>query len=278
MKDKMATLTKYSPVSEKELHIIIQKEMDAVEEGLRLLQYEYPSGKGILDFLCIDSGGRLVIIEVKLHGDENILFQALRYFSDIDKNRYLIATLFSKESINLDESPRIILIAEGFSEDLRRLSTLVIPEVGLLEYSSVVLPNGDKGIIYHSVSLPTISRPPAEPKTLEKLLEYLRNENLKALVAKLRHTVKNLGKGIDEYATQGYIGYKHSSGRQFAYIRIMRQSIELGSHIINEKKQLLDYEGVVLDDINADYSEILQKIKTAFVNLGGKLSDEDQKP
>lgn len=58
----------------------------------------------------------------------------------------------------------------------------------------------------------------------------------------------------------------------------MRQSIELGSHIINEKKQLLDYEGVVLDDINADYSEILQKIKTAFVNLGGKLSDEDQKP
>jgi hypothetical protein len=157
----MATLTKYAPLSEKELHIIIQKEIDAVEEGLRLLQYEYPSGKGILDFLCIDSGGRLVIIEVKLHEDENILFQALRYFSDIDKNRYLIATLFSKESINLDESPRIILIAERLSEDLRRLSTLVIPEVELLEYSSVILPDGDKGIVYHSVSLPTISRPPA---------------------------------------------------------------------------------------------------------------------
>jgi hypothetical protein len=276
--EKMATLTKFTPLSEKELHIIIQKEIDAVEEGLKLLQYEYPSGKGILDFLCIDSGGRLVIIEVKLHEDENILFQALRYFSDIDKNRYLIATLFSKESINPEELPRIVLIAEKFSEDLRRLSTLVNPEVELLEYSSVILPNGDKGIIYHSVSLPTISQPPAEPKTIEKLLEYLRNENLKPLVEKLRHTVKNLGKGIDEYATSGYIGYKHYSGKLFAYIRIMRKTIELGSHIINEKKQLLDYEGVVLGDINADYSEILQKIKASFVNLGGNLSEEDQKP
>ena len=31
----MTTLTKYVPLSEKELHIIIQKELDAVEEGLR---------------------------------------------------------------------------------------------------------------------------------------------------------------------------------------------------------------------------------------------------
>jgi predicted transport protein len=157
------------------------------------------------------------------------------------------------------------------------LSPLVIPEVQLLEYSSVVLPNGNKGIIYHLVSLPTINRPPAKPKTIDKLLEYLRDENLKPLVTKLRPAVKNLGKGIDEYATQGYISYKHSSGRQFAYISIMRQSIELGSHIINEKKQLLDFEGVTLDDVNADYSEIFQKIKTAFVNLGGKLSEEEQK-
>jgi predicted transport protein/Holliday junction resolvase-like predicted endonuclease len=267
----MSILKRYTPQNEKELHTLIQKELDAIEEGLDLLQYEYSSGKGILDFLCADSGGRLVIVEVKLHEDENILFQALRYFSDIDKNRYLIATLFSGKQVNTEESPRIILIAEKFSEDLRRLSTLVVPEVELLEYSSVILPNGDKALVYHSVSLPTVARLPAEPKTIEKLIEYLRNEDLKPLLAKIRHAVKNIGKGIDEYATQAYIGYKHASGRQFAYIKIHRQSIELGAHIIDEKKQLLDYEGELLEDVDSDYSEILQKVKTSFINLGGKV-------
>lgn len=259
------------PKSEKELQTLIQKELDAIEEGLELLQHEYPSGRGILDFLCADSGGRLVIIEVKLHEDENVLFQALRYFSDIDKNRYLIATLFSGKQINIEESPRIILFAEKFSEDLKRLSTLVVPEVELLEYSTVILPDGDKAIVYHPVSLPTVVRLPAEPKTIEKLIEYLRDENLKPLLTKIRHEVKNIGKGIEEYATQGYIGYKHSSGRQFAYIRILRKSIEFGAHIIDEKKQLLDYERILLEDADADYSEIFQKVKAAFVNLGGKI-------
>ena len=267
----MPTLKKYIPQSEKELHALIQKELDAIEQELELLQDEYPSGRGILDFLCVDSGGRLVIVEVKLHEDENVLFQALRYFSDIDKDRYLIATRFSGKQINPEESPRVILIAEKFSEDLRRLSTLVVPEVELLEYSSMVLPGGDKAIVYHSVSLPAVARPPAEPKTIEKLVEYLRDESLKSLLTKIRHAIKSLGKGIEEYATQGYIGYKHSSGRQFAYIRVLRKSIEFGAHIIDEKKQLLDLERVLLEDVNADYSETFQKVKTAFVNLGGKL-------
>ena len=96
----MSTLKKYVPESEAELHLLIQAELDAIEEGLELLQHEYPSGKGILDFLCVDSGGRLVIVEVKLHEDENVLFQGLRYYSDIDRNRYLIANLFPLRHVN----------------------------------------------------------------------------------------------------------------------------------------------------------------------------------
>ena len=171
----------------------------------------------------------------------------------------------------MEESPQVILIAEKFSEDLKRLSTLVVPEVELLEYSTVIVPDGDKAIIYHSVSLPSPVTPHAEPKTIEKLIEYLRDENLKPLLTKIRQEVKTIGKGIEEYATQGYIGYKHSNGRQFAYIRILRKSIEFGAHIIDEKKQLLDYERLLLEDADADYSEIFQKVKAAFVNLGGKI-------
>ena len=96
----MATFKKYKPKSEKELHHIIEKELDSLEEGLELLKYEMGTGTSIPDFLCVDSGGRIVIIEVKLHEDEYVLFQALKYYNEIDKNRYVIAQMFPDKKIN----------------------------------------------------------------------------------------------------------------------------------------------------------------------------------
>jgi hypothetical protein len=82
-----------------------------------------------------------------------------------------------------------------------------------------------------------------------------------------------MGQGIEEYATQNYIGYKHSSGRQFAYVRILRTAFELGAHIIDQDKRLLDYEGTRIQTGEEDYSDTLEKIRTALVNLGGKLEE-----
>jgi hypothetical protein len=265
----MATLKKYYPQSEAELHMIIQAELDAIEEGLELLQHEYPSGKGILDFLCADSDHRLVIIEVKLHVDENILFQALRYYGDIDKNRYVVARLFADKDVNPEDPPRIILIAERFSEDIRRLSTLVRLDIELLEYSVVTLPTGEKGILYHPVS--PVPPPPPGPKPIEWLLNYLKEESLKPLLQEIRQAVKGIGKGIEEYAAQDYIAYKHTSGRQFAYIWPRRRYFDFGANIVDEDRRLLDYEGIRIETGDEDYSEVLAKVKTSFINLGGKL-------
>jgi len=135
----------------------------------------------------------------------------------------------------------------------------------------VTLPDDTRGIIYHPVSLPIGVRPPPEVKTVDKLLEYLKEDSLKPTVARIRHDIRSLGKGIEEYATQGYIGYKHTSGRQFAYIKIHRKAIEFGAHVIDENKQLLDYEGMRIESDGEDYSELLEKAKAAFINLGGKI-------
>jgi len=94
----MATLKKIKLKNEKELHSVIEKEFDALEEGLTILKYEFAMSKGVPDFLCADSGGRLVIIEVKLQEDENILFQGLRYYNEIDKDRYVIAKMFQERT------------------------------------------------------------------------------------------------------------------------------------------------------------------------------------
>ena len=92
------------PRNEKELHSVIGKEIDALEEGLVILRYEFALAKGTPDFLCVDSGGRLVIIEVKLQEDENIVFQGLRYYSEIDQIRYVIAKTFSAKKINPEDT------------------------------------------------------------------------------------------------------------------------------------------------------------------------------
>ncbi len=110
----MPTFRKYIPKSEKELHTIIEKDLDSLEEGLELLKYEMGLGTGIPDFLCVDSGGRLVIIEVKLHEDEYALFQALKYYNEIDKHRYVIAQMFPDKKINANEHPRIIFDSGEF--------------------------------------------------------------------------------------------------------------------------------------------------------------------
>jgi len=266
-------LRPYLPESEAELHIIIKSDLEAIEEGLVLLQHEYPSAKGIIDLLCVDSGHRLVIIEVKLQEDENVLFQALRYFSDIDRDRYVIANHFSAYSIDPEQSPRIVIIAETISEDIRRLSTVVVPEIELLEYSVVEIPGDDKGIIYHSVSPPEITKIPTEPKTIDQLIDYVTNDRLKPVIDEMRQAIIRIGPGIEEYATQGYIGYKLASGRQFAFIQMYRKEVGFGVIVIDEDKQILDYVQSRISSPDEDYSDTLERIKKSFVNLGGKLSD-----
>lgn len=265
----MATLKKVKPKNEKELHSIIQKELDALEEGLELLKYEFGLSKGIPDFLCIDSGGRLVVIEVKLQEDENILFQALRYYNEIDKNRFIIAKGFSDKNINPEEHPRIILVAERFSDDIRRLSTLVIPDIELYEYTLLITPNGKEGICYHPVSLPKTEEVPPKPKSIEEIKRYITKDSLNPTFDKVIKEIKGIGKDIEHYTTTEYVGFKYR-GRQISYIWPHRKSFDIAVANIDEEGSGLGYESIRIETGTEDYKELIKKIKNSFVNLGGK--------
>lgn len=269
----MVTLKSYEPESEKELHDIIEQEIDALEGGLRVLKHEISLEGGIPDFLCADSGERLTIIEVKLQEDENILFQALRYYSEIDKKRFEIAKHYPTEKIKPNEHPRVILIAKHFSEDVKRLSTLVRPDVELYEYTTVKDSTSKIGIIFHNVSLPTIDETLSEPVSIKNHRDYITKEELKPIFDRIREEITNVGKESNEYSVNQYIGYKFK-GRQFAWIAVQRKSFDVGSHIIDEKGQILDYKSIRInspEDIKSEsYREVLERIKKSFQNLGGK--------
>jgi hypothetical protein len=265
----MAKFIKYVPQKEKELHEIIKTNLNLLEDEFRLMQYEYPTETGIIDLLCVDGEGRIVIIEVKLHEDEGILFQALKYYSVINNIRYQLAKNFEKYKINPEFSPRIVLIAEGFSEDIKRLAILVIPEVELFEYTTIKFEDSEKGIIFHSVSLPIEISEPAKPPTIERLIENLKNKILLPLLEQARERIKLIGTGIDEYATQSYIGYRYSNGRQIGFIMTYRNSFRVGSTIIDEEKRLLRYEDKRIETIEDTYDNIIENICTSYINLSG---------
>ena len=265
----MAKFIKYVPPKEKELHEIIKTNLSSLEDELHLLQYELPTETGIIDLLCVDVEGRIVIIEVKLHEDEGILFQALRDYSVIDKIRYQLAKNFSKFKINPELSPRIVLIAEVFSEDIKRLATLVKPEVELFEYTTIKFEDSEKGIIFHSISLPIEIFEPTKPPTLERIIENMRNKKLLPLLEQARERIKQIGPGIDEYATQSYIGYRYSNGRQIGFIMTYRNAFRVGSNTVDEEKRLLRYEDKRIETIEDTFDNIIENIRTTYINLSG---------
>ncbi len=265
----MVTFENFDPKNEKELHSIIEKDLDSLEGGLILLKYEMTVGRGIPDFLCVDSGGRLVIIEVKVQEDENILFQALRYYADINKNRYVIANIFSQQNVNPKLTPRIVLIAKRFSDDIRMLGTLVVPDIELYEYITLKDSGEVQGIVYHPVSLPKVEESISDPLKVEDHREYITKEDLKPIFDKIREQVKSIHHTIEEYVTQSYVGYKFN-GRHLSWIAAQRKSFDLGTNIINEKGEVLDYESVRFKTGNEDYADIIEKIKESFKSLGGK--------
>jgi hypothetical protein len=265
----MATLSKANARTEKELHGIIQKELDALEEGLELIKYEFGTGQGIPDFLCADSGGRLTIIEVKLGEDEDVLFQAMRYYSPIDRDRYAIAKAFPESKIDPSSHPRIVLIAERFSDDLRRLCTLVHPDVELFEYSLLSTPDHKTGIYFHPVSLPRAEEEPSGQVGLEDLAEYITSKKMRELFETKVGQLSSLRLDIERYYTQSYVGFKFK-GRKIGYVWVMRKSFEMGASRVGENGRTLgDDVFITFKDGAEDDSKIIEQMQTSYVNLGG---------
>ena len=263
----MSIFNKFKPETERELHSIIEKEIELLEEGLVILKHEFALEKGTPDFVCVDSGGQLVIIEVKLNEDSNMLFQALRYYNEIDKKRYSFKEIFSDKTIDSTQHPRIILIAETVSDELKQLSTLVVPDVDIYEYTTLSSQDGLQGICYHPALLPKIEEPLPKPVTIEDLSEYITNESLKPLFDSIIKDVKKISEGIEEYATTGYVGFKYKN-RLIGWLTPNRKSFDFGVNVIDEDtKSILDQPSIRIKTGAENWDEIMEKIETTVKTL-----------
>ena len=77
----------------------------------------------------------------------------------------------------------------------------------LFEYSVITSKSGEKGIVFHPVTLPFDDAPPTQPKSITDLINYNTDQSMRELVEEIREKIKAIGHGIVEYPTQGYIGF-----------------------------------------------------------------------
>jgi len=107
--------------------------------GLKFLGKEYPTKDGRIDTLAIDEIGTPVIIEYKWGEKNNILSQGLFYMDWLKENKrlfnLLVADKLGKKNRVTWDSPRLILIAQGFDRYTLSAVRQVKNSVELIKYT-----------------------------------------------------------------------------------------------------------------------------------------------
>lgn len=107
--------------------------------GLRFLANEYSTKDGRMDTLAIDEIGTPVIIEYKWGEKDNILSQGLFYMDWLKENKrlydLLVADKLGKDIKVVWDSPRLLLVAQGFDRYTLSAVRQVKNSVELIKYT-----------------------------------------------------------------------------------------------------------------------------------------------
>ena len=246
IKDKRTIQIKPSSFStERELQRLFEQHLETLL-GVRFVASEATTGdrqRGRIDTLGLDQDGSPVIIEYKKATNENIINQGLFYLDWLIDHRgdftLRVQDTLGKE-VKIDWShPRLILIAESFSEYDKYAVNQIAKNIELWEYQRY----GDDFLYIHcfySVTKPSQPKQEGKLKAREKdgipsvEIEYSVESHLEgkpeAIVdtfLELREMIHGLDSegGISEKATKLYIAFRH--GKNFCEMWIQQSQIRM---------------------------------------------------
>lgn len=232
--------------NEKELQNMFEANLEELL-GARYVACEFTTGdrqRGRIDTLGIDQDGTPVIIEYKKTGKENVINQGLFYLDWLVDHKGDF-TLAAQEKLGNDieidwSSPRLILVAESFSEYDKYAVNRIGANIQLWTYRKY----GNDFLFLESIFATTNQKPLKKDKVESKeesseeqfdedivyTLEYHLSEKpneTKSLYDALREKIFafNNDGDIIEKPNKIYISYKH--GKNFCEVQIQTNSLKI---------------------------------------------------
>ncbi|MDW7755474.1 MAG: DUF5655 domain-containing protein [Brevefilum sp.] len=225
-------------LNEKQLQRLFESNLEKLL-GVRFIATEFFTGdrqKGRIDTLGLDQNGAPTIIEYKKSSKENVINQGLFYMDwlvDHKGDFTMEAQEMLGNQIEIDWSqPRLILIAEGFSEYDKYAVNRIGANIELWTYHRY----GEEYLYLDPIftSKPQKPTPAVEDGDEQITITYSvddhlkgKNEQTRNIFATLQERILSLAEGseIIEKANKMYIGYKH--GKNFCEIKIQTNGLKM---------------------------------------------------
>ena len=214
-------MKKYKNVSvtESQLEDLIRQGPELIEDGLRFVDHQVSTGRGPLDVLFVDSGGALVVAELKVIEDDGMLVQAIDYYDFVYRNLDSFVRAYEGHQIKSDQEPGLFLIAPSFSATLlNRIKWIKIP-VSLFTVQCIELEDdvGEILPIYTYVATP-VEGARVEAYSIDDRFDYITDEDVRGLGKQLITQVIALEPGqVSAEAIQTDISIKYR-GRVLGYL------------------------------------------------------------
>ena len=232
--------------NEKELQNMFEANLEELL-GVRYVASEFTTGdrqRGRIDTLGIDQDGTPVIIEYKKTAKENVINQGLFYLDWLvdHKGDFTLATQEQLgKDIEIDwSSPRLILVAESFSEYDKYAVNRIGANIQLWTYRKY----GNDFLFLESIFATVSQKPSKKDKAdvkeetkdeqFEEVITYTLEYHLsekpdetKALFDAVRERIFLLNDDSDiiEKPNKTYVSYKH--GKNFCEVQIQTNSLKI---------------------------------------------------
>ncbi|MFP5225278.1 MAG: endonuclease NucS [Actinomycetota bacterium] len=122
--------------TEIELQALLAASCETIEDGLRLVQREFPTDLGPVDMLCRDADGGAVAVEVKRVGELAAIEQLSRYLERMQRDPMLRPVRGILVAQVIKPQTKVLAAARGIScveVDFEILSGMVEPEPTLFD-------------------------------------------------------------------------------------------------------------------------------------------------
>jgi hypothetical protein len=250
-------------VSENTLEELIRHYASKIEEGLVYIDHQLKTDRERrLDVIMVDSGGALVVAELKVMEDDGMLLQGIDYYDFITRNHEFLCRIYSKYNIKPTEQPRLMFISTSFSISfLEKCKWLLMP-VSLYIYKCVRVEGDDDIIpIFTEINPPTLIKTPALRMTINQVLEYITDLEMREIAISFLTEIKSWDEqNITIDPIQGWISLKYK-GKVFAYLGPRRRFF--GFEVISDDGNW-PWITVKDDSKEADLENVRKLLKTGI--------------